>query len=359
MEVQLQVIEASNVTPISAAPFPLGAAKFLPGKSEAAVEGALVVSGFRSGVRAVIDACVRTAETIRRFRDDSSAIDDFMAVLVDGNIISRSEARLGLASSKLSKFRTIGDHAELLCRDEILDHLEPGYTLIYQVVVLYNALEGDAEARFRGLVRILQAERPISREVLIAQTESAKRAKRGPAAAKPDFNSAGAANEIGKNGAKVSEQFELLLVTLDSRADLRGLRDDHADHPPPCLRIGERMAEQAVAVVVARLADLPTVENKLLPGCGFSGVARVLLLRDPIDPDVTDAQVVVVAERGQGESVNLANFRWLPHDDTLEAVYLASRLVPDARKKLHLFAAAESEGWCSIVGDANWRQADE
>jgi hypothetical protein len=328
----------------------------LPGKSAAAVEGALVVGGFRAGVRAVIEACVRTAESIRRFQDDPSAIDDFLAALVEGNVISRSEARLGLSSPKLSKFRTIGDHAELLCSDEILSHPEPGYTIPYQAVVLFNVLAGDEHARFEQLVKILQAE-PVSRERLIAQTEMAKRAKRSSTAGISEFNPEGAREDIG-NGIKVSKHFDLLLADLNLASDLRHTEQNYGDHPPLCLRIRPRVAEDAVAVVIARLADIPTIENKLLPRWGFGDVARVLLLRDPVDPDVTDAQVVVIATRGRREIDQVGDLQWLPYGEPLDAVGLAARLVPDAKSKLHLFATQVSEGWCSIVGEANWRDAD-
>jgi tetrahydrodipicolinate N-succinyltransferase len=73
-------------------------------KTNAATLGARVVDGIRKGVRALIDACVVVEETVRLYHDDRDAIDEFMAALVDGNIISKSEGRLGLASPKLSKF---------------------------------------------------------------------------------------------------------------------------------------------------------------------------------------------------------------------------------------------------------------
>jgi hypothetical protein len=151
VEAQLQVIESNCVTPISATPFRIRPDnELLLSKSVAAEEGALVVSGFRAGVQSVIDACVRTSETITRFRDDPSAVDDFLSVLVEGNLISRSEARLGLASPKLSKFRTIGHNAEMLSREQAFRYLPPGYTVIYQVTVLYSVLGGDTLDRGRA-----------------------------------------------------------------------------------------------------------------------------------------------------------------------------------------------------------------
>ena len=76
---------------------------FYHGKSdEAAAEGAQVVNGLQSGVFATIDACVRTVASKRKFQDDVEAITAFLGPLVEAKVISESEARLGLASPKLS-----------------------------------------------------------------------------------------------------------------------------------------------------------------------------------------------------------------------------------------------------------------
>jgi hypothetical protein len=140
-------------------------------KNEAAVEAAEVIRGFRSGPLAVIDACVRTAEAIGRFRRNPIAVDEFLAVLAEGGVISHREAKLGLSSPKLSMICKIGDHAELLCRDEILEQFVrtgcAGYTLIYQILNLYDGFPGDEEARFDQLIQTLRAERPNSRKSLI------------------------------------------------------------------------------------------------------------------------------------------------------------------------------------------------
>jgi hypothetical protein len=32
--------------------------------------------------------------------------------------------------------------------------------------------------------------------------------------------------------------------------------------------------------------------------------------------------------------------------------------MPDANSRLHLFASAQTDGWCSIVGDENWSNAN-
>jgi tRNA (cmo5U34)-methyltransferase len=214
----------------------------------------LVVSGFRAGVHAVIDACLRTAENLERFRDDLTAIDDFLGPLVEGNLISGSEARLGLASPKLSKFRAIGHNAEMLCRERVFRYLPPGYTPIYQVTVLYSVLHGDETQRFEQLVRELDALSPLSRERLIARTEEIKRAKKG-ASILPSTSDAGdcrAASDVDpivNHGAHCN----LALITPDAQRDLWRLSEDYVAEPEFLRFARELLAEEAVAVSIARL----------------------------------------------------------------------------------------------------------
>jgi hypothetical protein len=359
----LQLIESSYVAPISTTVLPLQPdGEFLPGKSVAAEEGALVVSGFRAGVQSVIGACVRTWEAVARFRCDPSAIDEFLGPLVEGNIISRSEARLGLASPKLSKFGAIGQNAEMLCHEQVFRYLPPAYTLIYQVTVLYSILDGDDAHRFEQLVRELDALSPLSRERLIARTDEIKRAKKS-ASTLPSTYDAGrdpAATDLDPV-ANLGARYNLALLTPDRQRDLWRLSEDYVAEPGFLRLARELLAEEAVAVVVARLADIPLIENKLLPILGFSYVSHVCLVRVPMHADVTGAEVLIVAHRKQMDFTT--NFTWLADTEALDAKAVVERLVPDAGKKLHLFASEEShqssDGWLSVAGKANWGQSDE
>jgi hypothetical protein len=321
---------------------------YLLSKSDAASEAALVVSGFRSGVKAVIDACVRTNETIQRFRDAPNAVTAFLAGLVDGDIISRNEARLGKASPKLVKLCTIGSHSWLLNREEVLRYLEPGYTVLYQVVVLYNTLQGDEQIRFEQLVQILREERTTSREALSVRTAAAKRANRS---VEPTPSAS------HKLEGDIGHSFELALLTPDRR-DLRKLNEDYVDLPPFYQSARSLLADEATVVVVARVADLPVIENRLLPMLGFSGPSHVFLVREPIGSNITDAELVVIADRRQ-TSLKL-EFNWLSSDEPFDVISMAEQLVPTAGRKLHFFAKDEEPSvvrlgvWMSFTGASNW-----
>jgi hypothetical protein len=151
----------------------------------------------------------------------------------------------------------------------------------------------------------------------------------------------------------------LILATLDHDRDRRGLSEEYADKLPSCLRVHQRVSDDAVAIVMARLSDFPIVKDKLLPGCGFGGISRLFLAREPNSADVTDAEMVIVAARAQRAAVRFRDFQWLRDGGPLDAASLACRLVPEARNKIHLFARADTVGWEPILGEANWSQADE
>ena len=133
------------------------------------------------------------------------------------------------------------------------------------------------------------------------------------------------------------------------------MSDEYVDVLPYCLRMHEHASERSVAIVVGRLTDLPAIENKLL--AGFV-VSQILLLQQPLGADVTEAQVAVVALRGR-DNEPIAEFSWLPQGEPMDAISLAEQLVPNTKNKLHLFATGPSEGWISVIGEANWSQADD
>ena len=320
---------------------------FSLGKSDAAYQGARVLIDLGAGTRAVIDAGVRTAKTVKQYQDDPEAIDVFMAKLAEGKFISENERRLGRSSPKLSKLCTIGDHACFLRREEIHEHFletgSTGYSVIYQLVVYYNTLQGDEEARFDQVVASLRAQRPSSRKAFSDLTQQAKKA-----------NTLSTDSELGATLEK-GQRFDLILATLDHRRDRRRLSDDYVEVLPYCQRIHEQASERSVAIVVGRLTDLPAIENKLL--AGFV-VSQILLLQQPLGADVTEAQVAVVALRGR-DNEPIAEFSWLPQGEPMDAISLAEQLVPNTKNKLHLFATGPSEGWISVIGEANWSQADD
>jgi hypothetical protein len=317
----------------------------LPGKTDPTVLARQVAEGMRAGVRSVIEACVLLFQAFQIFEADPKLLEYFCAALVSENVIPRRSARLGFEKSHLSMLRKIGEFAFLLLDDAIFRYLEPGRSILYYVIRLYEELSGSHLDRIARLAELFEAEGGLSRDFLIEQVKKAERTRQPDTVQADPWLSA-------------TSDYDCILMTPIGRRDIRRLVD-YADRPPLCLRIHERVSKDAIGIAIARLVDLPTIENKLFPGCGFASISRVLIPQQPADPDVTNTQVVVIATRGQRNSGDLPKFQWVAGAASIDPASLASRLVPDAENRLHLFATAESDGWNSIIGEANWSPSDE
>jgi hypothetical protein len=150
------------------------------GKSGPAAEGARVADGLRAGVLDTIEACVATVESKRKYQDDVEAITAFLEPLVEAKVLSSSEARLGLASPKVSMLCKIGKYAPRL-RDPallgyFLDTGISGHTLIYQAAVLLDQIENDRGdgARAEQLVNLLRQRHVETRQDMLRLTKELK-----------------------------------------------------------------------------------------------------------------------------------------------------------------------------------------
>jgi hypothetical protein len=331
----------------------------LEAEAVAAEEATKVVQGLRDGVEAVIAACATAHATVERFKGNRAAVDQFVRVLADENVLSKAEARVGADSPKLSKLRKVGQYARTLQRTEVLAYLQPGYTILYQVALLYETLEGDEESRTNRLVQLLRAcDGELTREYLSSATKDVKRAQKRAQADELTVEEDGPGSDEDAHSStdeKHIEQYDLLLLT-PSRRDIQGLQRDYADHRdlPRCLRLHEKISERAAVVVTADLTDLPIIAGKLLPCCGFKRISRVFLTHPPKNAEVTNAKIVIAAERGSKEPI-LAGFDiWSADPGEIVPNLLATQLHAAADKKLHAFASEPSEGWASIIGDSNW-----
>lgn len=330
---------------------------------EAASDGALVVAGLRSGVLTTIDACVKILDATVKFKDNVEAVTAFLGPLVNAKIVSPSEARLGFASDKLSRLKKIGEYADQLRHEKIVEYFletgRSGPTLVYQVAVLFDLTPEHRtdDERIEELVNTLRREQVETRHDMLRLTRETKQAKRESNTGTPIPSPVDKTHEAA---AVVNASYDLVLA-VPRGPDLRKLGEYQSTGPlPRCLRIGGIMADDATLVVLARLSDLAVIEDKLLPGCGFEDASRrVFLIHVPADPEITEAQVLIVAERGSGGRAHFGDIAWLSREKPVDPFALAVGLVADAKKKLVLFASVETDDWYSILGEANWSNSGE
>jgi hypothetical protein len=310
----------------------------------AAIEAAgRVAENLQGSNEFIIRAGVEAFEAKVRFGNDRAVYyDSFIAALVAKNVLTKRDGQLADESSKLSKLLTIGQSADILRHPEIFSRLPQGYSALYEAIGLLKKLPGDENAQSQRLVEILiegERQQNISRQFLIDQKREANpRKKHGNGLREPVV--------LPDSGAR------LILVTPNLR-DLRKLEEDVSEHSlPACMRLKDLSADECDAVIVVPIWAIPVVKSRMIDQWG--AVERVLLLGRADAPDITDAEVAVIAARGAGNR-EIEPFEWCQDSAELDSLDLAERLFPNSANKLHVFADEPQGDWNALVGEENWR----
>src|SRR4051812_6441625 len=92
-----------------------------------------------ASVREEVAGDVVLMEGISILQEDQAKLAELAQELVRAKVLSEEEARLGLESkSHLSMLRTIGKYAHVILDERILPFVQPGYSVLYQLVLLYR-----------------------------------------------------------------------------------------------------------------------------------------------------------------------------------------------------------------------------
>jgi hypothetical protein len=324
-----------------------------PSETNPAAEGARIVELFAKSARGYVAACALVRQTLDRFPHGTPEFYQFAEVLIAARQLSESEAARGPKSGKLSKLCKIADYANVLLLPELLRCVEAGYTVAYQACLLHARLPGDDEDKTRALIEIVDAAPELTKDYLAQQTETAKAIEDR------------ARNDRGDECVVKNDVFEqinrksidLILATPQSEI-MREISQTLYDQSAlfRCLRFHELVAKEAVVVVIAKVVDLPVIETKLFPCCGFKRFSHVFLVRKPASADIGGADVAVIGIRGDLHPILLTTDSWIDEASPLDPVGLALRLFPDAESPLHVFANERTEGWTSLLGDENWSE---
>jgi hypothetical protein len=87
---------------------------------------------------------VALTEGIANFRNDKENLERLLNALVAKKAISKDEANVALeGKSMISMLNKIGQHADVVLHEKILPFLQPGYSVLYQLVRLYEDLEAN------------------------------------------------------------------------------------------------------------------------------------------------------------------------------------------------------------------------
>jgi hypothetical protein len=328
--------------------------RLLPGKIDYKNLASEIARGIQSGARSMIDACVLLHHGMLGCDGDAALKDTFLGELASKNVISKRSSRTGegFEKSKLSMLRKIGANANLLSDEQLFKFLEPGRSILFHVVRLYEELQGDHEQRVTELAKRFGMQGALSRSFLIDQIKAEEQAKGKSHKVKSAEPWASATKSDGNLA-----EFDLVLLT-PSQEELLRLEQYSFDEIPRRF-LGElRLSDAGYGIAVARLADISKVQ-RLLEAFGFAQVSHVILTHVPDDPIVTNATVAVLGERIAATGINADAFEWCLPGEALDVHALADRLTPSAKNRLHLFASDEADGWTSVVGEANGSALDD
>jgi hypothetical protein len=321
-------------------------------ETDPVIAGLQVVDLFYDSAKNYVEACFVIARVADRHHQSSQEFAAFIGVLIEAKVVSRREGNRGAKSSKLSKLRKIGENRDLLLCPGMSRCVELGYTVAYQACLLFDALPGSSDEKKAALASRIESAQDLSKEFLVEETARVKAmgdagSNAGSLRSSPDESTnTPLLNLSGIDG----------LLATPSQKDIRVLAENYADDATlfRCLPMHERVADDATLVVITKIIDIPTIATRLLPCCGFKRLSHVLLVRQPPSSEVTDFDVVIIANRGEVEPLLLTDWTWLDAETTLDPISIANRILLNSERRVHMFASAQAEGWQSLIGDAAW-----
>jgi hypothetical protein len=212
----------------------------------------------------MIDACVLLHKGLLLCEGDAASKDQFLLALASENVIPKKSSRTGegFEKSKLSMLRKIGAHADLLFDADLFKFLEPGRSILFHVIRLYEELQGDGLQRKAELVKRFSAQGGLSRRFLIDQIkleEQARGKNKKEESTDPWIS--------GIKGRAVSEEFDLALFT-PSDEECRRLDQYPLDELKRRFKANLRVSNNGCAIAAVKLANIARAEL-LLGAFGF------------------------------------------------------------------------------------------
>jgi hypothetical protein len=309
-------------------------------------EAAAIAADLDRGRESMVIACERLFQAWRMYEDDLGTRDRFIEELVRNSVVGRSDLRHGVDKSFIAKMKRVGECAPYLRRPDILPRLSEGISVLYAAAVLLKAMEGAPEDRANEMAALLATvSGGITRDFLERETK-----KRKPLPEPKPAPVIESAARLAEPAAEAERPFDLVLIT-PGKEDWERLRQDYAGLDAISRLLGTINVNGIEAVMIfAPLREMAST-TRLLSWCGINHISHVLLTSSPPVPEVTDATVIITAEKRSGEMIVVPD-DWEPfYPHPVHARVIAMQLAPNARANLHVFAPAEagsSENWIAI-----------
>jgi hypothetical protein len=296
--------------------------------------------------------------------------------LAKAKALSKVEAAQGLSGKKtnvtmISKLRKIAEHAELIRHPRVLPFLQPGYSVLYELGLLYEDLgsakdavevlheilvscEGQVTRKWLGDIRAKLRDDGPSTQAPNPQAESDQGALVGQSDRDQMPETDGELIESSRAQAAAAANprppITALLATPGWR-DASNLGKAYLEQgQPTCLSLGNEIGDHAVLFVYAKVGALLSIATAI-GWWKFKRCSHVYLLSEQESPDVIESDALAIYERGE---FRLSRVLADPPAEKDPVTYVNSLLQGVSGRRVHLFADSATPGWESIIGDMNW-----
>jgi len=284
---------------------------FLPGHDVAACETSNPASFAKrfvahraTSVEEEVSSTVVLSEGLTAFATDETLMKEFLLELARAKILTAAEVAEGVtaktSSSTVSRLKKIKQNAKVILHPKILPYVQPGYSVLYELALLYEAIEDirgieDADAAIAKLHDLLvSSDGPATREWL----KSERNSLRPPAPDKPSKVSQEQTANERRTGSSHSEsaaqrdevvQSETATVVGGAKANPTDSDDDELagstviftpgcsaflvrDHLVRVLDLAENIGDDAVLLVHGSKSSLLQVRKSVLKKIAASNV---------------------------------------------------------------------------------------
>jgi hypothetical protein len=102
-----------------------------------------------ASVQEEVSSTVVVSEGWASFSNDEDKLQQFLEELARAKVLTQAEVAQGLtgktSNSTMSKLRKIREHRDVILHPKILPFLQAGYSVLYELILLYEALEETHE----------------------------------------------------------------------------------------------------------------------------------------------------------------------------------------------------------------------
>lgn len=321
------------------------------------------------GVIGEVEATVILANGLKSYKGDAAKLKLFLEGLLDKKVVSKAEVEAlseNKAAARVSKLTKIAEYRDRLLHADIRPWLSPGYSCLYEFVLLVEEIEKGQQGLDRVVEILSTCDGEISRAWLISERKKL-RTKLGlgdepenSSVADIDEEDAPSIQFDGTDGFGIDASKRealgvhtvkaLLITPTDEQAD-RFKRELADGTKSPCVKVSGELDSNAVLLIEAKTSTILSMST-IIASLGFNQCVQVALRASAGGHDITSDQAMAVYLRGDIELPKFSDW----HNDGGAAALALQMIEGVSGRLVHLFAVDAADGWESFISNGNWSQ---